>query len=151
VPTNDINYYFFQGVCWAFGPATAAFKHCRPVIGVDTIFLSGRYKDRLLTACGHDAEGQLVLITFGLFDKENNLSWERFIKFIRREVIGSRVICVISDRHPSILRVFREPNLGWHTESGQAYHRFCSRHLVQNFQCHINDKKLVPFVRGAIK
>jgi hypothetical protein len=66
-------------------------------------------------------------------------------------VVGSMVICVISDRHISILRVFREPDLSWHTESGQAYHIFCSRHIVQNFQRHINDKKLAPFVRGAIR
>jgi MULE transposase domain len=74
MPMNDINYHFFQGVFWAFGSAIATFKHCRPVIGVDATFLSGRYKGRLLTTYGYDAEGQLAPIAFGLFDRENNLS-----------------------------------------------------------------------------
>jgi MULE transposase domain len=151
VLTNNSNYRFFQGICWAFGPAIRAFKHCRPVIGIDATFLSGRYKGRLMTACGYDAEDQLVPLAFGLFDKETNLSWERFMKFIRQKVIGSRVVCVISDRHASILRVFREADLGWHEDAREAFHRYCFRHICQNFQRHFKDKKLTKRVRFAIR
>jgi MULE transposase domain len=139
IPTNNSNYRFFQGVCWAFGPAIRAFKHCRPVIGIDATFLSGRYKGELMTACDYDAEDQLVPLSFGLFDKETNLSWERFMKFARQKVIGSRMICVISDRHVSILRVFREAYLGWHEDAREVFHRYCSRLICQNFQCHFKD------------
>jgi hypothetical protein len=55
VPTNNSNYKLFQGVCWAFGPGIRAFKHYRPVIGIDATFLLGRYKGRLITACDYDA------------------------------------------------------------------------------------------------
>jgi hypothetical protein len=33
VPTNNSNDKFFQGVCWAFGPAIRAFKHCNTSMG----------------------------------------------------------------------------------------------------------------------
>jgi hypothetical protein len=75
----------------------------------------------------------LLPIAFGLFDKENNISWERFMKFVRRKVIGSRVVCIISDMHHSILRVFKELNFGWHTKLELVYHRFLKSGLY-NFR-----------------
>jgi outer membrane lipopolysaccharide assembly protein LptE/RlpB len=66
----------------------------------------------MLVACGFDAEDQLVPLAFALVDTENNKSWEDFVKFVRREVVGSRVMTVLSDRHNSILRVFNQPDLG---------------------------------------
>jgi hypothetical protein len=34
-PTNDPNEILLQAVCWAYGPTIEAFKHCKPVIGID--------------------------------------------------------------------------------------------------------------------
>jgi hypothetical protein len=96
-PSPDPEINFFQGVCWAFGPAIQAFKHCRPVLGIDGTYLSGRYKGKLLFACGFDVEDQLVPLAFALFDEERNETWERFMKFIRREVVGRRLVTVLSD------------------------------------------------------
>lgn len=122
VPSNNHNFRLFQEVCWAFRLTIRAFSHCRPVIEIDGTFLSGRYKRRLLTTCSYDVEDQLVPFAFALVDKENNLSSERFMKFVRREVIGSRIVYVLSDRGPSILSVFKESDLGWNVELGQATH-----------------------------
>jgi hypothetical protein len=104
-----------------------------------------------MTACGYDAEDQLVPIAFGLFDTENNLAWERFMKFVRREVVGLRFVTVISDRHQAILRVFKEPDLGWNVQTQQAAHRYCSRHICQNFQRAFKDKQLTKRVRILIR
>jgi hypothetical protein len=38
-----------------------------------------------------------------------------------------------SNRHLSILRVFKESNLDWNTKLRLASHEFYSRHIVQNF------------------
>jgi hypothetical protein len=73
------------------------------------------------------------------------------MKFVRQEVVGSRVVCVISYRHASILRVFRESDLGWHEDEREAFHRYCSRHICQNFQRHFKYKELNKRVRFAIR
>jgi transposase-like protein len=110
-PINYPNKRLFQTVCWAYGPAIEAFKHCKPVIEIDGTHLSERYKGKMLVACGFDAEDQLVPLAFALVDTENNKFWEDFMKFVRREVVGSRVMTVLSDHHKSILRVFSQPDL----------------------------------------
>jgi hypothetical protein len=54
--TNDPNERLFQAVCWTYGPAIEAFKHYKPVIGIDGTHLSRRYKGKILVACGFDGE-----------------------------------------------------------------------------------------------
>jgi MULE transposase domain len=69
---NDHNEILFQVVCWIHGPIIEAFKHCKPVIGIDGTYLSRRYKGKMLIAYGFDVEDQLVPLTFALVDTENN-------------------------------------------------------------------------------
>jgi MULE transposase domain len=150
-PTNDPNKRLFQTVCWAYGPAIEAFKHCKPVIEIDGTHLSKRYKGKMLVVCDFDAEDQLVPLAFALVDTENNKFWEDFMKFVRREVVGSRVMTVLSYHHKSILRVFSQPDLWWNTQDGQAFHRYCSRHIYQNFTKKFTNKKLIAILRQAMK
>jgi hypothetical protein len=41
-------------------------------------------------------------------------------------------ICIISDRHRGIKRVFERPHLGWLVQRGEAVHRYCMHHVVEN-------------------
>ena len=66
--------------------------------------------------------------------------------FLRRKVIGPRVVTVLSDRHKSILIIFNEPNLGWSVQDGQCKHRYCSRHVCQNFTTQFGNKKLTSTI-----
>jgi hypothetical protein len=51
----------------------------------------------------------------------------------RNEVIQSNMkICVISDRHRGIKRVFKRPHLGWSVQHGEAVHRYCMQHVAEN-------------------
>ena len=59
----------FRCVAWAFGPCIAAVPHLRPVISVDASFLSGRYKGRLIMACGYDANNKLIPLAFAIVEK----------------------------------------------------------------------------------
>jgi MULE transposase domain len=93
-PINDSNEILFQAVCWAYGPTIEVFKQYKSVIEIDGTHLSGRYKGKILVACGFDAEDQLVPLAIALVDTENNKSWDDFMKFVRREVVGSRVVTV---------------------------------------------------------
>jgi hypothetical protein len=41
-------------------------------------------------------------------------------------------ICVISDRHRGIKRVFERPYLGWSIQRGETVQRYCMQHVVEN-------------------
>ena len=56
-------------------------------------------------------------------------------------------ICVISDRHPSIMAAMSDPHLGYAVSS--AYHRICMHHLVSNFMTLFKDKLLKNLVCRA--
>jgi hypothetical protein len=73
------------------------------------------------------------------------------MKFMRREVVGLQVVMVLSDRHKSILWVFNQPDLGWSIQDGQAFHRYCSRHICQNFTKKFRNKKLTMILSQAMK
>jgi MULE transposase domain len=73
-PINDSDERLFQAVCWAYGPALKAFRHYKPVIGIDGTHIYERYKGKMLVACGFDAEDKLMPIAFALVDTENNKS-----------------------------------------------------------------------------
>jgi hypothetical protein len=70
---------------------------------------------------------------------------------VRREVVRSRVVTVLSDHHKSILRVFNQPDLGWSTQDGHAFHRYCLRHICQNFIKEFRNKKLTMILRQVMK
>jgi hypothetical protein len=73
--TSDDNVKIFKSIGWVYEPCIAAFKHLRHVITIDVVFLSGRYKGRLLMACGYDAENKLLPLAFGIVNEENMDNW----------------------------------------------------------------------------
>jgi MULE transposase domain len=77
--TSDDNVKIFKSIAWAYGLCIAALKHLRSVITIDAGFLSGRYKGRLLMACGYDAENKLIPLTFRIMDAENMNNWGWFM------------------------------------------------------------------------
>jgi hypothetical protein len=54
----------------------AGFIHCRPIISVDCIFLTGKYKCTLMVVVGMTAVNQLLLLAFALVEGENDESWK---------------------------------------------------------------------------
>jgi MULE transposase domain len=74
-PGNKSEYHYFKCVAWAWGSYIEAFQYLRPVISIDVAFLSGRYEERLLMACGYDTENQLIPLAFTLVEKENRENW----------------------------------------------------------------------------
>ncbi|XP_047943036.1 uncharacterized protein LOC125189851 [Salvia hispanica] len=57
--TNVFNYVF-----WAFGPAIHAFQKAAPVLTIDGTHLRGRFKGKLLVACGFDANKTCLPIAY---------------------------------------------------------------------------------------
>ncbi|KAJ4809963.1 MuDR family transposase [Rhynchospora pubera] len=149
--TADPKVRLLRGVSWAFGPAIKGFSHCRPVIGIDSAILSGKYGGKLLFVVAYDGEGQLLPLAFSIVETENDESWYWFMYWLRKEVVGTRPLCVISDRQDYILRLFDQPDSGWCTGTGEAFHRYCSRYLCESFQAVFKKEELVDLVKWALK
>ncbi|KAL0413580.1 UNVERIFIED_CONTAM: hypothetical protein Sradi_1559700 [Sesamum radiatum] len=70
-------------------------------------------------------------LAFTIVDDESTSSWKWFIQLLSRHVIrGRRGVCLISDRHPSIIKAVRE---GSDFVSPHGAHRYCLRHVFSNF------------------
>jgi MULE transposase domain len=121
--TSDDNVKIFKFIAWAYGPRIIAFKHLRTIIIIDAEFLSGSYKGRLSMAYGYDAENKLFPLAFWIVNEENMDNWGWFMRWVRNEVIKYNMkICVISDCHRGIKRVFQRSHLEWSVERGEAVH-----------------------------
>ena len=129
---------------WSFKPSIIGFEYCCPILSIAGTHLYGKYKDTLLIAMGCDENNQLFLLTFAITEGENIDSWGWFLECIRNRVTQRTGICVISDRHPSIMVATSDPHLGWAVPS--AYHRICMRHLARNFLTRFKDKPLKNLV-----
>ena len=142
----------FKRAAWAFGPCIQGFQYVHPVVTVDAASLSGRYKGRLITCCAFDAENQLFPLAFGLVEKEDNDNWGWFMQWLRTEVIGNnRPICVVSDRHASIKRVFTHPHYGWSEDKGEGIHRLCAQHISENIVKNCGDGVWVDIFKRMAK
>ena len=96
---------------------------------------------------GCDGNNQLFLLAFAITEGKNIDSWGWFLSCIRNRVTQQTGICVISDKHLSIMASMSDPHLGWAAPS--AYHRICMRHIASNFMTRFKDKLLKNLVCRA--
>ena len=141
---NMPNTEIFQRVFRSFKPSMEGFEHCCPLMSIDGTHLYGKYKGKLLIAMGCDGNNKLFSLTFAITEGENTDSWGWFLACIRNRVTQRTGICVISDRHPSIMAAMTTPHLGWAAPS--TYHRIYMRHFVSNFITRFKDKLLKNLV-----
>ena len=74
---------FCREFFWCFSQSAEAFKHCRLLVLVDGIFLTGKYRGVLMIAVGVDSDNQLGPLAFALVEGENNNIWCWFLKLVR--------------------------------------------------------------------
>ncbi|XP_043717980.1 uncharacterized protein LOC122665917 [Telopea speciosissima] len=105
-------------------------KGCRPFIGLDGCHLKGSYGGVLLSAISVDGNKGLFPIAYAVVEVECKESWLFFLNLLH-DIIdpddANRMLTFMSDKQKglgdAIALVF--PN---------AYIRYCSRHLNQNFK-----------------
>ncbi|KAK4386170.1 hypothetical protein Sango_2487600 [Sesamum angolense] len=110
---------------------------CRPLIGLDGCFLKGLFKGQLLAAIGRDPNDNIYPIAVAYVEVEKYDSWEWFLNLLLRD-IGShneRGWAFISDRQKGLLEAIAELAPG-------AEHRFCLRHMYNNFKGKFKGQKL---------
>ena len=121
----------FNRVFWAFQPCIDAFPYLKPIVQVDGTFLYGKYKGTLLMAISQDGDRNVVPLAFAIVEGETSSAWAWFLYLVRHYVVKDRMnICLISDRHRSILAAVDQPQVGW--QPPQAHHVFCLRHVAAN-------------------
>ncbi|KAL0373385.1 UNVERIFIED_CONTAM: hypothetical protein Sradi_3254200 [Sesamum radiatum] len=121
-------------VFWAFAPCIEGFQFCRNVISVDGTHLYTKYRHKMLIAAAMDGNQQVLPLAFAIVDDESTSSWKWFLTLLSRHVIrGRRGVCLISDRHPGIIKAVRE---GSDFVSPHGAHRYCLRHVCSNFNTH---------------
>ncbi|KAL0345621.1 UNVERIFIED_CONTAM: hypothetical protein Sradi_4393400 [Sesamum radiatum] len=121
-------------VFWAFAPYIEGFQFCRNVISVDGTHLYTKYRHKMLIAAAMDGNQQVLPLAFAIVDDESTSSWKWFLTLLSRHVIrGRRGVCLISDRHPGIIKAVRE---GSDFVSPHGAHRYCLRHVCSNFNTH---------------
>jgi transposase-like protein len=95
----------------------------------------------MLIAIGIDADCQLVPLAFAIVEKENNGSWDWFLRLVQRLVVGPRrEIYVISDRHAEIINAIRKV-----ISNHSVFIIVGARHLVQNLIKHDGIKENFKF------
>ena len=91
---------------FCLGACVRTFQCCLPVICIDGIFLTGRYKGQILTAIGVDCNNQIVPLAFAFVENENLDSWYWFLEWVKVHVVAARLdVCLISDRHAGLLQI----------------------------------------------
>ncbi|KAG7544158.1 Zinc finger PMZ-type [Arabidopsis thaliana x Arabidopsis arenosa] len=135
----------FRSVFLAFPQSIEGFPHCRPLILVDTVDLSGKYPGKMLVAAGLDAENSLFPLAFAITTQESLSAdtWRWFFACIRKKVTQREGICLITSPNPDIVAVVNEPEFQW------AQHRFCLRHLCFKFYDVFKNNLMTEFVYKA--
>ena len=62
--------YILCGFFWIFGSCVEGFKHCRPIIQIESTFLNIKYKGKLLIATSIDANGHIFPLAFAIVEEE---------------------------------------------------------------------------------
>ena len=137
----------FRRLFFAFEASIEGFKHCRPLLQIDATHLYGKYKGKLMIALSIDANGYVFLVAFAVVETESGETWGWFLRMIREHVTDRDGICLISDRHHSILEAVNVPSNGWCPPRG--YHRFCLRHIASNFNTNFKNIPLKNILRRA--
>ncbi|KAL0385778.1 UNVERIFIED_CONTAM: hypothetical protein Sradi_2972100 [Sesamum radiatum] len=77
---------------------------------------------------------KVLPLAFAIVDDESTSSWKWFLTLLSRHVIrGRRGVCLISNRHPDIIKAVRECS---DFVSPHGAHRYCLRHVCSNFNTH---------------
>ncbi|KAM0861761.1 hypothetical protein ACQ4PT_045688 [Festuca glaucescens] len=104
---------------------------CRPVIGIDGCHMKNIFGGVMLAAVGVDPNDCIFPIALAIVEVEDTNSWKWFLSTLKEDLAieNTRPWTIISDRQKGLINAV---NALW----PDAAHRFCVRHLHQNFAKH---------------
>ncbi|XP_026396224.1 uncharacterized protein LOC113290849 [Papaver somniferum] len=130
----------------SFAGAIKGWKEgCRSAVGLDAFHLNGKCGGALMAATGLDGQNGLVTLGIGVFPAETIENWTMFLNDLKPLLLShEKPLTFISDRQKGLLEVVPAvfPN---------SYHRYCWRHLYNNFKQHFKGQKLYSLLWNAAK
>lgn len=117
----------FEAIFIAPGACIKAFQFCRPVVAFDATFIVSRYLGCLLLATCLDANQNILILAFGIVEKESieNCSW--FVENFEKAYGSSEEMIFISDKEKGIIEALKKVYPG-------KTHCRCARHFAQNLK-----------------
>ena len=134
IETTSENKFLRMFVC--YGASAVGFAHCGPILGLDGTYLKIKYLGILLSATAIDANESLFPLAYAAVDAENDTNWLWFLQLLR-EVISSHAPQILNDKSLVLLSDRQKGLLDGveHVFPG-CPHRYCLRHLEDNFHRH---------------
>lgn len=137
----------FQRLFISFQASIYGFLNaCRPLLGLDRMYLKSKYLGTLLLATGFDGDGALFPLAFGVVDEENDENWMWFLSELHNllEINTENMprLTILSDRQKGIVD-------GVEANFPTAFHGFCMRHLSESFRKEFNNTMLVNLLWEA--
>ncbi|XP_070052649.1 uncharacterized protein [Nicotiana tomentosiformis] len=117
----------FMYVFVALNASIIGWKYCYPIAVIDGTFLKSSHKGTILTARAQDAAGKIFPLAYDIVDSENDASWEWFFEMFRQAFGERERMCIVSERHASILR-------GASIVYPEVCHCVCIFHLWNNIK-----------------
>ncbi|XP_026458938.1 uncharacterized protein LOC113359538 [Papaver somniferum] len=136
----------FESMTISFAGAIKGWKEgCRRVIGLDACHLNGKCDGVLMAATGLDGENGLITLEIGVFPAETIENWVMFLTDLKPLLLShEQPLTFISDRQKWLLEVVPLVFPGSH-------HRYCWRHLYNNFKQHFKVQKLYSLLWNPAK
>ena len=135
----------FKRMYICFGGLKHGFKlGCRKVIGLDGTHIKNSYKGQILTAVGVDPNNCMYPVAYAVVEAENHNSWLWFLKLLADDLSLDSGIgwTLISDRQKDLLNFVA-------SLLPCAEHRFCVRHMHNNFKQKFPGNSLKGKLWGA--
>ncbi|KAK2635120.1 hypothetical protein Ddye_029912 [Dipteronia dyeriana] len=137
----------FQRMYICLGALKQGWKQgCRPLLGLDGCFTKGYHIGQLLTTIGVDANNQMYPVAYTVVDVETKHKWGWFLDQLAPDLELNNCFAIvwISDKQKGLIDaiVERFPN---------SEHRFCVKHLYNNFKAQHRGLLLKQILWGAAK
>jgi hypothetical protein len=119
----------FQNCYMALDACKRGFlEGCRPIIGIDGCHIKNRFGGVMLAAVGVDPNDCIFPIALAIVEVEDTKTWKWFLRTLKDDlgIENTRPWTFMSDRQKGLINAV---NALW----PDAQHRFCVRHLHQNF------------------
>lgn len=124
----------FQRIFIAFAACIKGYRFFRPMVYLDTTFLTGTFKGCLMAATGINGGKGFFPLAFALVDSETIDNWEWFLRNLKEVVGDGRPITFLSDRHEGLLQ-------GVPLVYPDGFHSFCYYHLTKNIPITATDPR----------
>ena len=128
----------FHRLFWVYQPGIIGFSFCKPIIQTDGTWLYVKYKGTLLMVVAQDGNNNIFPIAFALVEGDTVEGWSFFLRNLRLHIAPQPNLCLISERHPSIISIYDNIDNGW--KNPPSTHVLCT--YCSDFMREIKDKTL---------